>query len=244
MIFQTSNSNIQIDLNEEKQSFHLPGKGISDSFNLRIYQGNHLPHWELGHAVYHACFSLKDSVPKHQRNEWLEERRRLNEIIIKGDRELTEFERERLRKLYTEKIEYYLDNGSGSCILKAPEIASIVRDSLLFFNNVRYVLHAWCIMPNHVHAMFHALDGYNHSRIIHGWKSFSAHGINKLLGKEGNVWHTDTYTHIIRTESEYFNQMLYIWKNPTKAGLETMHTWNWKWMCNDALRRLYSDIIQ
>ena len=238
MELQAFNSETQFNSDLDKQSFSFPGTGISDSINLRIYQGNHLPHWELGRAVYHICFSLRDSVPVHQRNEWLEECRRLNDIIMKERRELTQWEVEHLRKLYSEKIEYYLDNGSGSCILKIPEIATIVRDSLSFYNNARYVLHAWCIMPNHVHVMFHLLDGYNHSQIIHGWKSFTAHAINKLLGQKGDVWHIDTYNHIVRTESEYFNQILYIWNNPTKANLEKSHTWMWKWMCNEAAVRM------
>jgi hypothetical protein len=46
-----------------------------------------------------------------------------------------------------------LDRGHGSAILRNTRCAEIVQDALLHFNETRYGLRAWCIMPNHVHAL-------------------------------------------------------------------------------------------
>lgn len=37
--------------------------------------------------------------------------------------------------------------------MKKPEIAEIVAGALKHFDGERYHLHAWCVMPNHVHAI-------------------------------------------------------------------------------------------
>ena len=42
-------------------------------------------------------------------------------------------------------------------------------------------------MPNHVHAVVTPNSGYTLSTILHSWKSFSAHQINKNLQRKGHV---------------------------------------------------------
>src|SRR5438045_2335637 len=42
----------------------------------------------------------------------------------------------------------------GSCILADVDCAKIVRDALCHFDDSRYRLLAWCVMPNHVHSVF------------------------------------------------------------------------------------------
>ena len=49
--------------------------------------------------------------------------------------------------------------------------------------------------------------------IVQTWKSVSSHRINKLLCRRGVLWQSDYYNHIIRTPSEYANQMSYVLRN-------------------------------
>jgi len=57
--------------------------------------------------------------------------------------------------------------------------SKLVANSFTYFDNVRYRLHAWCIMPNHVHVIVEAMPD-NVLFSIHG-------GIQKKLGyKTGN----------------------------------------------------------
>lgn len=192
------------------------------------YDGNHLPHWVTDSAIYHVSFHLADSVPLAQQRRWLNERQ---DLLARAHTAVCPLDKEelmRLQYLFSDKVEEYLDAGYGSCILKNAEVANVVQQSLLLFNRNRYQLHAWCIMPNHVHVIFQVLNGLDVSKIVHGWKSYTAHRINKLLNRLGRLWHVDSYNHIIRSREEYFVQIRYVWKNPEKMGAKT---WSWRWMC-------------
>ena len=204
---------------------YFPGKSIYDDELLKTHRGeNHLPHWELDETIYHVCFRLNDAVPKQKQEEWRYERELLQNLAKSQNRELSEDEKKRLQYLYSDKIEQYLDTGYGECLLKMPQVAQIVKQSLEFYNNVKYILHCWCIMPNHVHAAFKLLETGELPKVLHGWKSYTAHVINKLLGRSNTLWQADYYNHIIRSGNEYYQQINYIWNNPDKAGLR-----NWPW---------------
>jgi len=73
--------------------------------------------------------------------------------------------------LYSERIEKCFDTICGRSYLKKNKIAKLGADSLTHFDNVRYHLHAWFVMPNHVHVIAAMLKGYNLSKILHSWKS-------------------------------------------------------------------------
>ena len=207
---------------------YFPGTSIYDDYDMETHNGKLYPHWELQYVVYHACFRLADSVPMEMQRQWMEERKQIVELCQKQQRTLTEYETKRLQFLYSEKIERFLDAGYGSCVLQMPQVAEIVRGSLEYYNKKKYLLHAWCIMPNHVHAIFQTLAEYSHSEIIQAWKSFTAHAINKYLGSRGQLWQKDSYNRIIRSIQEYYNQISYVWNNPTKAGHAS---WEWRWKC-------------
>ncbi len=214
----------------ESPAIYFPGKQIYKDNRLNISSGNLLPHWELESVIYHVCFRLADAVPVTVQKEWLSERNQIAAVCAKEQRKLTEEEKQRLNYLYSEKIEKFLDTGHGSCLLRKNEIADLVNNSLKYNNNIKYSLHAWCIMPNHVHVMFQALEHHTLSEIIKEWKSVTAHAINKLLNQKGQLWQQDYYNHIIRTEEEYCNQINYVWNNPEKAGFQA---WEWRWKCID-----------
>jgi REP element-mobilizing transposase RayT len=141
-------------------------------------------------------------------------------------KELSEETERKLQYLYSEQIEKYLDVGYGKCYLNKAEIANLVANSFTHFDNVRYRLHAWCIMPNHVHVIVEAMPENDLSKIIHSWKSYTAHRANNILGLTGAFWQPDAYNHIIRSRKEYHFQIQYTWENPEKARLQN---WQWRW---------------
>jgi len=49
--------------------------------------------------------------------------------------------------------------------------------------------------------------------IVQTWKSVLSHKINKMLARKGVLWQSDYYNHIIRTRSEYANQVGYVLRN-------------------------------
>src|SRR6185295_10396032 len=151
-------------------------------------------------------------------------------------RPLSTLEEQRLAHLYSEKVEHYLDAGHGSCYLKDARIALIVRSALFHFDDTRYSIAAWCVMPNHVHVVVQPFAGQEitggtpapHSElpdILHSWKSFTSKEANKLLGRSGNFRQAEYYDHLIRDEGDFRHSVRYILNNPVNAGLK-----NWKWV--------------
>ncbi len=116
-------------------------------------------------------------------------------------------------------IDKYEDSGVGQCFMRDDRVAQIVKDTLFYYDGKKYKIIAWCIMPNHVHILIEVFNGFSLSEIIHSWKSFSAHQINKLLNRTGQVWMMEYFDRYIR-DYEHFDKVVnYIHNNPVKAGL-------------------------
>ena len=126
------------------------------------------------------------------------------------------------------RIEEYLDAGHGNCWLSQPDIARPVELALFHFDGQRYLLLAWCIMPNHVHVMIETRDGFPLPDILHSWKSFTASQANKLLKRSGEFWQREYLDRYIRNVEHYQQAITYIEENPVKAGLARVKT-DWPW---------------
>ncbi len=196
----------------------------SKSSGIMVRQGAYLPHWSKKDAIYSLNFRLEDSLPKEIWTAWVSERASLNESAAKANRDLNASEIQRIKDVYSERVENYLDQGHGSCWLKRNEIAGIVAESLKHFDGDRYRLLSWCIMPNHVHAVIQPIDNYDLPRIVHTWKSRSAKEANRVLQRSGNFWQAEYYDHLIRDDRELLAQVIYSYCNSEKIGLM-----NWPW---------------
>jgi len=190
-----------------------------DWSEFNIQKGDNLPHWTCTQATYHVTLRLADAVPLAKHEEWRRERDDILHTARTLDRDLSEKEIKRLKHLFSEKIESYLDSGHGECLLAMPEIAAIVVNALRYFDGPRYRLHAWCIMPNHVHVIVEPAPGHPLAKITHSWTSFTSKEANKLLGRSGQLWQHEPYDHIIRSAEEYAFQIEYVWRNPDRAGI-------------------------
>jgi REP element-mobilizing transposase RayT len=112
-----------------------------------------------------------------------------------------------------------LDPSSGECILKDPGLAAIVEDALLHFQGERYALSAWCVMPNHVHAVVTPFVEHALSEILQAWKSYSAHVINRRMKRTGKVWQKESFDHLVRSSESFERFVIYTEQNPVAAGL-------------------------
>lgn len=198
------------------------------TYSLQTNSGENLPHWNCKNAVYHISFRLADSVPNKKREEWLKERVLLEDKINSYENNITEKILKEYQYLYSDRIEKYLDSGFGACYLVNGEIANLVSNALDYFEGNRYNLHAWCIMPNHVHVIVEPFETTNDnlSKIVHSWKSFVAHKANKILKRNGEFWQHDYFNHIIRSYQSYLYQVQYVWTNPDNAGIKN---WPYRW---------------
>jgi REP element-mobilizing transposase RayT len=195
---------------------------------MKRRQGAHLPHWTKKHSVYAVTFRLADSMPQPVLEAWQAERDQIEAVARDAKRALTRDEQLRLEKLFSQKIQDYLDSGVGSCRLKVPQVAQVVADTLQKFASKRYALLAWCVMPNHVHAVLQPLGKHDLPEILHSWKSFTSHAVGKMLGTTGQFWAEEYYDHLIRDDEDLYHAVEYAWNNPGKAGIE-----NWAWRGRD-----------
>ena len=181
---------------------------ISD---VQIRSRGRLPHWQVDNAAYFVTFRLRDSLPREVARELFLERERMLRACT------TTTERARLDIAFSVRLDRELDRGRGSCVLR--EHGEIVANALRYFDRVRYELHAWCVMPNHVHVLLHVERGADLPNIVHSWKSYTAHRIDR-----GVIWQREYFDRVIRSVPELNDTRQYIRANPAKAGL--MH-WPW-----------------
>ncbi len=164
-----------------------------------------LPHFEGGSIPQGVTFRLADSLP----------RRMLTEI----QNRITMMPEEKGRVEYRRHVNLLLDQGYGSQWLNNPDVAEITQNALRFFDGDRYCLHAWVVMPNHVHVLFTPAEGWTLSKILHSWKSHSAKEANKVIGRSGEFWQTEYFDRAIRDQQGFNAAVEYIEFNPVKAGL-------------------------
>ena len=181
----------------QKDRFSKGGDEVHKGWHSRGY----LPHFDHPGLIQIITFRLKDALPSNLFETYADELACLN-----GRERYQYFER-------------HLDAGYGSCLLREPRIARVVEDALLYFDDKRYQLFAWVIMPNHVHVMIEMFPGYQMGKIIHSWKSFSAKQANKILKRNGAFWQPDYFDRFIRNYDHFKAAIEYIHNNPVRANI-------------------------
>ena len=124
-------------------------RNTPDGWHSRGY----LPHFDGGEIPQFITSRLADSLPQKLLDKWRDELRNDDCDVDAA-----------LRK----RIELFLDRGYGECRLRDPRVATMVQNSLLFFDRSRYRLSAWVVMPNRVHMLLTPCENqdcprsYNH----------------------------------------------------------------------------------
>ena len=188
------------------------------------YSRGYLPHRDAPRLIQSVTYRLADSLPQEKLKLLCDEL-----VGLADDR--AEIERRK-------RIEEWLDAGLGCCALGHPEVAHFVQKSWLRFHGERYHLHAWCVMPNHVHVLVEPQRPL--SVVVQGWKSFTARWIlrqNQRLAlripEENRLWMREYWDRFIRNAEHYRNVVEYIHRNPVKAGL-CCQPEDWPWSSANA----------
>jgi putative transposase len=185
-----------------------------------------LPHWVQDGATYFITFRLADSLPQERLDE-LERMREQWERDHPPPR--MEVDLQRFQRESMQRVDDWLDAGSGQCWLRDPACASIVTRAMHHFDGERYFLSSYCVMPNHVHLTVQPLPGYEPSDVLKSWKGFTAREINKRLAHTGSVWEPESYDTLVRDAEHLWKVLRYIGKNPIKAGIpENLRV---RWVC-------------
>src|SRR5262245_32856095 len=175
-----------------------------------------MPHWAHPAMLQSLNFRLADSLPHAVVEKWQ------TELALTSCRES-----QRAIEL-RRRIEEYLDAGHGECWLRRSDVAQLVEAALLHFDPERYRLLAWCIMPNHVHALIETREGFPLAGVLHSWKSYTGSKANKQLNRRGDFWEREYLDRFIRNAEHYQAVVAYIEENPVYAGLVKIKT-DWPW---------------
>lgn len=191
---------------------------------IRVTQ-NRLPHWQQAGATYFLTFRLSDSLPQSLLKAWHKKRETwmIDHPIPRSAEDEAEYHR-----LFSTKIDQWLDAGHGACLLTETSVQELIVDALRHFDGDRYELLSWVIMPNHVHACVILNPDCRLEKIVFTWKRRTAGAINRLRGTSGSIWMPDYFDRLVRDWSHFENVIRYIRRNPEKAKLGAKHYRLWE----------------
>jgi REP element-mobilizing transposase RayT len=186
-------------------SMHKTNNRTSQKTNVAKYKGWHsrgyIPHYDRPGVEQVITIRIKDSLPSTMLEKYDDQLAKLS-----GTDRCRFFDRQ-------------LDKSYGACYLKDPEIAGVVEETILHFENERYDLFAYVIMSNHVHVLLRTIPGFEIGKIVRSWKTFTARKANKILDRNGEFWARDYFDRYIRDSQHFEKAVWYIHNNPVKAGL-------------------------
>ena len=121
-------------------------------------------------------------------------------------------------------VVYHITSSAAPGFSLCDDARKIVLDSIVFLDGNKFHLYAACVMPNHFHILIRPLkdengEYYMLDSIMHSIKSYTAHEINKLLNRKGQVWLKDYVDRIVRNDRDKQNVINYILANPVEKGL-------------------------
>jgi putative transposase len=181
-----------------------------------------LPHWSQAGTLVFITWRTWDSIPTEVLNRWLGER---CEFLKRHgiDPDSPDWKRkldrlpfavgEEFRHTLAARWNESLDACHGACVLRRPELAKIVSDSLAHFDGERYELTDYVVMPNHVHLIAAFFDEEAMLGQCDSWKHYTATQINRALGRRGRFWQQDGFDHLIRSPEQFGALRRYIADN-------------------------------
>ncbi len=187
-----------------------------------------LPHWSQAGVLCFVMWRTWDSIPKPVLQPWLDDRRRFLQRLGIDDaaddwrnrvQSLPPSTRAEFYRTFSERWNDELDTCHGTCVLRRPELAKIVANSLHHFEGDRYELTDLVVMPNHVHLLV-AFPSEDAMLVqCESWKHFTATRINRELERKDRFWQQDGFDHLVRSTEGFEYLRRYIADNPQRARL-------------------------
>ena len=199
----------------------------------KTFYRRHLPHLQPLGGTFFVTFLLYGALPRS-----LLEKLQDEYILIrmqngkKGDMDVE-------ARKYFKKFDEALEQHKNSVYwLQNRNLAKVVADTFHYWDEKRMELISYCIMPNHVHAVFrlfevNELEKPQYLNEIMGTiKKYTARQCNLVLNRTGQpFWQPETYDRLVRDTDELYRIISYILDNPVKAGLcENRDAWEWSYV--------------
>jgi REP-associated tyrosine transposase len=187
-----------------------------------------LPHWDQPGVMCFITWRTIDSIPEAtlrrwriERTGWLRRHGIDSQAATWRDelRSLSAAVRREYHEHFTSPWMECLDECHGECVLRRPELASIVALNLLHGDGSEYELSDFVVMPNHVHLLGQFRSEGAIKRCCRDWKHYTARRIHEELGRRGHFWQTESFDHLVRSPEQFEYLRRYIERNPVAAGL-------------------------
>jgi len=185
------------------------------------------PHWSQAGAIVFVTFRTADSVPREVLDRW--EREKADWLHRRGHStgehwslvvtRLDDAERREFNRHFNRCRETFLDTCHGRCLLRRPDLARIVADSLLHFDGRRYRMGDFVVMPNHVHLLAAFATADDMERQFDSWLHYTAYRVHQQIGEKGHFWQQEPFDHLVRSVEQYEYLRTYVADNPRKARL-------------------------
>jgi REP element-mobilizing transposase RayT len=121
---------------------------------------------------------------------------------------------------------------SFSCLHRLelpPSARDLVIAEIRSLDNDTIDLDGAVIMPDHAHAIFRLIGTLTLTEVLKRLKGRTAHRINQITGRQGQVWMQESFDHIVRGEVEWLEKIEYIRQNPLTKGLVSSPD-QYKWL--------------
>ena len=112
----------------------------------------------------------------------------------------------------------------------APAAAKVAYETILRSAEMgRFRLHAFVIMPDHVHVLFEPGEKFSLERCVQFIKGGISFNLRETV--KGEIWQREYHDHRVRDDDEFLAYRGYIERNPSKRGLKD---WRWIWFASGA----------
>ncbi len=178
-------------------------------------------------AVVFITFRTADSIPREvlllwerEKQEWMQQRGVPKDRHWRHALPELKCEDQRAFRLKFDRCrEEFLDSCHGECLLRDRELATIVADSLMYFDGKRYTMGDFVIMPNHVHLLSAFRSSEQARTQCTSWLHFTAVQINQQVNRKGTFWQSEPFDHLVRSPEQYTYLRTYIANNGPNAKL-------------------------
>jgi putative transposase len=125
-------------------------------------------------------------------------------------------------------IQHVVLSSNWSVRFDEPLLAPSIEQTLRFRDGQRYCLHAWCIMPDHIHVACVFSPGSLMGRTVRNWKSWITRRWNASAASSFALFEADYFDRYARSLDQAERLVGYIENNPVAAGLvEDAADWRW-----------------
>lgn len=128
---------------------------------------------------------------------------------------------------------YFITFNTMDDFLLPDPAKSLVLNHCLNHRKKQYTLHAAVVWRTHVHLILTPLakeyGTFRLAEIMNGIKGASSHSVNRLLQRKGTLWQDESFDHVIRSEEDFADKLLYIQMNAVETAVRRPEDYSWYW---------------